>query len=384
VLAITKVNVPKELATTKGVQGMDAIKQLNIVNSSNDTQTSLASVSMRKLFLNWLVDDNAKKYSVEVILSCLDKVSDYSIQKKISAVGIWEYMQFNAFKQMYNKLLEAKMLRITERSTYKVFIVAGQLYLKFLKEKPWIQKVSLTGGGIEDATVKGQSNVDTQLGKTIEPEDVIAWLITQPNANGTLYLENVVRKYMGALRNVPAKLEISNLVTEDMSVFSCRTPEELTAYWNLLKGSLNYKQVNSSTSGMLSAGMGCYLRYLEHLENDSSQDFAPPALIEETEERKLDHPNIFINSASIDKDTSTAIDFVISKKFTNGFRYSNEIELSRLRRLIKEQLGKEVILNDDEIVKYVRAQGTEYGGKIYVISKDTKEHIHQLVEDYLC
>jgi hypothetical protein len=382
VLAITKVNVPKELATTKGVQGMDAIKQLNIVNSSNDTQTSLASVSMRKLFLNWLVDDNAKKYSVEVILSCLDKVSDYSIQKKISAVGIWEYMQFNAFKQMYNKLLEAKMLRITERSTYKVFIVAGQLYLKFLKEKPWIQKVSLTGGGIEDATVKGQSNVDTQLGKTIEPEDVIAWLITQPNANGTLYLENVVRKYMGALRNVPAKLEISNLVTEDMSVFSCRTPEELTAYWNLLKGSLNYKQVNSSTSGMLSAGMGCYLRYLEHLENDSSQDFAPPALIEETEERKLDHPNIFINSASIDKDTSTAIDFVISKKFTNGFRYSNEIELSRLRRLIKEQLGKEVILNDDEIVKYVRAQGTEYGGKIYVISKDTKEHIHQLVEDY--
>jgi hypothetical protein len=382
---MSKVNAPKDIVTTKGVQGMDAKNQLNTVNNSNAVQTSSASVSMRENFLNWLADGNAKKYSVEVILTCLDKVSDYSIQKKISVVGIWEYMQFNAFKQMYNKLLEAKMLRVTDRSTYKVFIVVGQLYLKFLKEKPWIQKVPLTGGGIEDDMVKGQFDVDTQLGKDIEPEDVIAWLITQPNVNGTLYLENVVRKYMGTLRNIPVKLEISPLFIEDRSVFSCRTPEELTEYWNLLKGSLYYKQVNSSTSGMFSAGMGCYLRYLEHLENDSTQDVALPALIEEAEDSKLanyNQPNTIINSASIDKDTSTAINFVLSKKFTNGFRYSNEIELSRLRRLIKEQLGKEVILNDDEIVKYVRAQGTEYDGKIYVISKDTKEHIHQLVEDY--
>lgn len=364
---------------------MDAKEQLNTVYSSNVVQTSMASFPMRETFLNWLIKGNSKKYSAEVILSCLDKVSDYSIQKKISAVGIWEYMQFNVFKQIYNKLLEEKMLRVMDRSTYKVFIVAGQLYLKFLKEKPWIQKAPLTEGGTEDATAKGPLNVDTRLGKAIQPEDVISWLITQPNANGTLYLENVVRKYMGALLNIPTKLEISDHITEARSVFSCRTSEELTVYWNSLKGSPNYKQVNSSSSGMFSAGMACYLRYLKHLENDSTQDDTPPVLIGEAENIKLanyNYPNAIINSVSIDKDTSTAINFVLSKKFTNGFRYSNEIELSRLRRLIKEQLGKEVILNDDEIVKYITAQGTEYDGKIYIISKDTKEHTRQLVEDY--
>lgn len=198
-------------------------------------------------------------------------------------------------------------MRVTKKNTYKVFIVAGQLYLRFLKETPFVHKQAF-------ATVADVEGVDPVIviehstQKDIHPDDVVAWLVTQPNANGTVYLE--------------------------------------------------------------------------HLERDGSQDVAP---IVETEDKKLsadNHPITFDDLARIDKETSAAINLVLAEKFTNGFRYSNEIELSRLRRLIKEQLGKEVKLNDDEIVRYVKAQGTEYAGKIYIISKDTKEHIHQLVEGY--
>lgn len=101
----------------------------------------------------------------------------------------------------------------------------------------------------------------------IDPEDVIAWLITQPNANGTLYLKNVVRQYMDALHTAPAKLQIP-IVLDDRSVFTCHTPDELNAYWDIFRYAPNYKQVNSSLSGMFSAGMSCYMRYLQHLSDE--------------------------------------------------------------------------------------------------------------------
>ena len=96
-----------------------------------------ASASMREGFSEWLKNGNAKEYSTEVILSCMDRISDYAVRKKVSMVSLWEYQNFNTFKLIYNKLVKAKLLRITDRNTYKVFILAGQLYLCFLKEKPW-------------------------------------------------------------------------------------------------------------------------------------------------------------------------------------------------------------------------------------------------------
>jgi len=120
----------------------------------------------------------------------------------------------------------------------------------------------------------------------IDPEDVIAWLVTQPNANGTLYLENVVRQYMGALRAVPAKLQIT-VVFDVRSVFTCHTPDELNAYWDIFRAAPNYKQVNSSTSGMLSAGMGCYMRYLQHLSDELNVE--KPDVVQLIERHNLEH-----------------------------------------------------------------------------------------------
>ena len=120
----------------------------------------------------------------------------------------------------------------------------------------------------------------------IDPEDVITWLVTQPNANGTSYLENVLRQYMGALRAAPAKLQIP-VVFDLRSVFTCHTPDELNAYWDIFRAAPNYKQVNSSTSGMFSAGIGCYMRYLQHLSDELNVE--KPDVVQLIERHNLEH-----------------------------------------------------------------------------------------------
>ena len=108
-----------------------------------------------------------------------------------------------------------------------------------------------------------EKQLEKQAGYDINPEDLIAWLTTQPNANGTLYLERVVRQYISCLRNAPLKLNLTTLINRD--VFSCHSIEELNSLWEVFKSAPNYKLVNRTNSGQLSAGLSCLSRYLEYL-----------------------------------------------------------------------------------------------------------------------
>ncbi len=271
---------------------MFELDNTNKDNPSTDDRVSLTSLSKRDAFLEWLSVGNAKKYSPSVCVDCLDKISEYALRKKISLVSIWDITKYNAFQPVYNRLLEAKLLRVTEKNTYKIFIVAGQLYLKFLKEKPWTRKATTT----EDVAGVGVEKEKDESLKPINPDYVIAWLVTQPNANGTLYLENVARTYIRALRSAPPKLALS---LENRNVFSCHTVAELDALWDAFKSASNYKKVNSVTSGSFSAGLAVYRRYLEHLsvfaENINRSNLV-----------SLPQPNI--SSAATNSFTATVLD----------------------------------------------------------------------------
>ena len=137
--------------------------------------------------------------------------------------------------------------------------------------------------GTAETTINVSKNVSNNA---IDSEGVIAWLVTQPNANGTLYLENVVRQYMGALRSAPAKLKLP-AEFDVRGVFTCHTPDELNAYWAIFRAAPNYKQVNSGTSGMFSAGMGCYMRYLKHLSDELNVE--KPDVVQLVERHNLEH-----------------------------------------------------------------------------------------------
>lgn len=350
--------------TTKGIEGMTILKSSNTDKSITDNDTFLPYVSMRESFFNWLVDGNAKKYSVEVILSCIDKISDYAIKNKISIISFWEYIHAVAFKDVYNKVLEAKLLRITDNRTYKVFILAGQLYIKFLKQKPWIHKVSLSDVSVNGTIAEKQVDTDKYSVCAINPEDVITWLVTQPNANGTLYLEHVVRKYMRSLRYAPIKL--FSLSIENRDVFACHTVTELDELWSIFKAAPNYKKVNNDTRGMFSAGLGAYRRYLEKLADNNAEGTAVQLI--ESPKLEIGYPckNILLKN--------------LDKHFQNGFRINSPVEMRRFRRFVMEDYGEDIMLSDEELTESILSYGTLFEGKVYIVQDNSIEKIKSKID----
>jgi hypothetical protein len=195
---------------------------------------------------------------------------------------------------------------------------------------------------------------------SINPEDVIAWLMTQPNANETLYLENVVRQYMYSLRSAPLKLEIP-LKVEDRNVFDCHTVEELSTLWEIFKSATNYRQVNKITSGMFSAGMGCLLRFVGRLHNV-------------TIPKKIKFEEI------LSQDIVTKLTDVLSSHFVNGFMLSSSIELFRFRRFFAEDFNEEIVLSDESLNENILSCGILFDGKIFVINPDTAARIKNEVD----
>jgi hypothetical protein len=120
----------------EGGEEMAAADNLNNSKPLVAERVSSTPASMRDAFIAWLSDDNTKKFTPQVTVACLDRISEYVISKKISC-SIWDISKPSAFMPVYQKVLEAKLLRVMEKNTHKTFITVGQQYMKFLKEKPW-------------------------------------------------------------------------------------------------------------------------------------------------------------------------------------------------------------------------------------------------------
>ena len=239
----------------------------------------------KQAFIDWLSTRNANKYSPSKVVSFIDRISEYAINKNIYHTDFWCITQPDDFEKIYTKILDLLALRILDKSKYKALIVVGQLYLKFLREMPFSNVVTNASGEemhisipLNESTDKqdffhSEKELDKQASSDINPEALIAWLTTQPNANGTLYLERVVRQYIWALRYAPAKLILAT--DDNRNVFSCQTVEELNSLWEVFKSAPNYKNVNRSTSAQFSAGLSCLSRYLEYLSGRQENTPAP-------------------------------------------------------------------------------------------------------------
>ncbi len=227
-------------------------------------QASSTPASTRDAFVAWLSVGNAKKFSPQAAVACLDRISEYVISKKISC-SIWEISKSSMFQPVYQRILNEKLLRVIQKDTFKVFIVAGQLYAKFLKENPITLKEEITAiAERNDGVVAVESDT---IREDINSDSVVAWLVTQPNANGTLYLKNVVRAYMFTLRNAPRKLMLE--ASQSRNVFGCHTLLEFDELWTAFKAAPNYTDVNRTLGhGQFSAGLAAYRRYIEYLEEN--------------------------------------------------------------------------------------------------------------------
>jgi len=96
---------------------------------------------IKEAFFQWLSDGHAQKYPASEYLSCIDKVSVYLTRRKITPMNLWKYTKYEVFKSIYDQAINDKIFRITDRKTYVTFIEVGQVFLKFLKSKPVLDKV---------------------------------------------------------------------------------------------------------------------------------------------------------------------------------------------------------------------------------------------------
>ncbi len=71
---------------------------------------------------------------------------------------------------------------------------------------------------------------------------------------------------------------------------------------------------------------------------------------------------------------------LMSKHFPYGFIYNSPIELFRIRRFATEDLGEEIPLSDEDLLRVITTCGTFFDGKIYVVNVDIENKIKNHID----
>jgi len=225
-------------------------------------------------------------------------------------------------------------------------------------------------------------------GDVIDPNDFVAWLITQLNSRGTLYLERVARQYVRFIRSAPYKLN-TPLSIEECNVFACESVENFRRIFAAMTSSSNFKEINMIGHGSFLAGLKCYERYLsqrtvvarnevEKIVN-AYHPITPSAQAEANinmEDTDKDAPH-----ASLSPDERIAIEMVLDVRYKNRFRI-DPIELGRLRRFMREITDADVTIADDELAEAVKMFGILLDGKVYIVSEDAQIKLKEIVSSY--
>ena len=349
----------------------------NNPNNGSKSVTGLVSsmsVSMRESFISWLSIGNAKEYSLQATIACLDRISEYVISKKISC-SIWEISKPSVFQPVYRKVLEAKLLRIIEKNTHKMFISVGQLYLKFLKEDIQKQKVFNqriivdAGNNMTTATVSRDARNITN--RNLECS------FTYPGSGKTYAHKNVAEQ--NAIR---AGLQITDVyqVNKPATAFTNITTNSNLEYSFTYPGAAKtYAHKNIAVQNAISTG----LQVADVFQvNEPATAFV--GLSQTVNASKL--PDSDASRAEAESISSgeieAAIELVLKKRYSNGFRLGSFIETERLRKFVSDHVSDAITLTDEELEAFVKACGTVFKGKTYIVSPKTELSIRELAEKY--
>lgn len=222
---------------------MAGYKTINNEKTHSDQHAFLSSVSLRDAFSDWLSAGNSKEYDPNVILNCLDNISEHAFQKKVCVVSLWNLSQHSVFRPVYNKILNDKIFRVFNKSTYKVFITAGQMYLKFLREKPYAKAKALSSdltNANKSRTSIPPSKSDEDAGEDIE--GTISSKIVHKSAFAEMIISIMLTHFPNGFRiNSPIELlRFRRFADEDFSDEISIDDEELmksiTSYGTLFDG----------------------------------------------------------------------------------------------------------------------------------------------------
>jgi len=315
-------------------------------------------------FYSWLIDEQGlSEATSRVYASAINTAERFAQKHQLGAKQLSGTDDFCKIEDTVSSLLQSDAFREHNNYRHNHIRAALKKYLEYANTVPPV-------------VTRSESRSKETHKSMISPNDVVEWVITQPNAKGKLYLKSVAQQYVNAMRSAPAKLDI-NLSMVERNPFTCQSIKEFDPLWATCKTAPNYRQVNTATSGSFSAGMACLRRYLDYNNATGNQSVQSPP-----DEGLYSSEVTSLRNDVTDKEIRKKLTVVLSTRFTNGFRIDSPIEMVRLRSFGAEDLGKEITLNDEELKNYIMDCGTIFDGKVYAVSANAKERIKELAEEY--
>jgi hypothetical protein len=224
-----------------------------------------------KTFFQWLTEEQGMAESTShSYITHINKAERFARMHNLGAKRLFDIVDYSLVERTIEALMRNEAFYVKYKAQYNSIKTALRKYLSYVSNDTAIFPESIFNA----RSMKNQ-DLDRHMTKRnmqstsgINPKDVVNWLITQPNANGSLYLKNVVQQYMSHLQSAPAKLDII-IPLNKRAVFACRTVAELDDLWKAFKLAPNYTVVNRGTGASLSAGLNAFRKYLSHIEGRS-------------------------------------------------------------------------------------------------------------------
>jgi hypothetical protein len=389
----------------EGGQGMSVLGNLNITKTPTDTSTSLmyVSIDMRDEFQKWLVDGNTKKISPQVAIECLDRISEYVISKKI-ACSIWEIAKPSIYKPVYQKVMDAKLLRIMERKTYKTFTLVGKLYLKFLKEKPW-------GASFDNPVIATAHN---ELSTQNQPEEEnklnqTAIIQTQEKTDNFIFRKDVdlsLLKYgftipQSAIDAFCSNISIEvprgssyriSLVIKDKAYsatlsnvgFSSEARQQMQVRYSQTSPIANtLRSIFAVSNDLFIAGKKVENKeYIEVVcvSTDKFELICHPLIFASTVKPEAIYPNLNTMDYSLDEIDQKRAKHIIASKFKNGYRITSNIDFQRLKNYYVDEYGEGFYSEAEGLDAFVKSVAVVFDDRAYMYDEEVIEVVCTYLE----
>lgn len=322
-----------------------------LLNSDNRAEKP---VSLSDNFACWLSNGNTKKISSQAAVDCLDKVSEYLIAKKISC-SIWEISKPNLYKTVYQKVLNAKLFRVMERNTYKTFIVVGQLYLKFLKEKPFensvdSSKIKISNNQFEPtAETTFSAEDDIKIGAYIRSK--MMQLSNSGYVFSEIQLENICDLQWGKqVLKLAAPHPFAKIVHDTIDVSELSKDEYgYNRYWNKV---FSFGNVNLIFFSQWYEKNRIYFNEWFSTLGVNSADVSVKLNSSSTDD---------INIANQNK-----IEHILNAKFKNGYRTESSIDFERFKNFYLDEYSEEFSEDANILNHIIKCVAVLFDDRAYV------------------
>lgn len=136
---------------------------LMLENSAGENQNV---TSLKTKFVEYYENLPYKRYSTSQCINCIERVSNYAQEHKISKVSFWDIASVREFNNIRTSLSANRIFKYTVPSDFRLFEKIGKFYSDFLKqlviETP-TKENDVSSNNIQDKVSYVVANVDSAL-----------------------------------------------------------------------------------------------------------------------------------------------------------------------------------------------------------------------------